>query len=111
MVLFTADKYGRPGHPTKRFDMIRKLKKRGGVKIIGGGASGKPPVVVFLDREFDYSKTVPRKFIIALDPGYNYIGFVVCEMRKWRLLAIFLLKPAAFVYSFYYFSQVILYFL
>ncbi|KXG73630.1 hypothetical protein AN618_24800 [Fervidicola ferrireducens] len=85
MVLFTADKYGRPGHPTKRFNMIRKLRKRGSVKIIGGRASGKPPIVVFLDREFDYFKTVPRKFIIALDPGYNYIGFAVCEIKGGKL--------------------------
>jgi len=81
MILFTADKYGRPGHPTKKSDMIRKQRKRGRVKIIGGGASGKSPVVMFLDREFDYSKTVPRKIIIALDPGYSCIGFAVCEPK------------------------------
>jgi len=86
MVLFTTDRYGKPGHPTKRFDMIRKLRKRGKVRIIGGGASGKPPVAVFLDKEFDYSKTVSRELIIAIDPGYRWIGFVVCEARNGKLI-------------------------
>lgn len=82
MVIFTVDKYGRPGHPTRRFDMIRKLRKRGRVRIIGGGASGKPPVAVFFDREFDYTKTVSRKIVIALDPGYQHIGFAICEPKN-----------------------------
>ncbi|MDN5331876.1 MAG: hypothetical protein PWP45_1101 [Tepidanaerobacteraceae bacterium] len=85
MMLFTVDKYGRPGHPTRRFDMIRKLKKQGRVKIVGGGTSGKPPVVVFLDREFDYSKTIGRQLVIALDPGYRYIGFAICESESGKL--------------------------
>lgn len=85
MLLFTVDKCGKPGHPTRRFDMIRKLKKQGRVRIVGGGASGKPPVVVFLDREFDYSKTAERKLVIALDPGYRYIGFGVCEPKSGKL--------------------------
>lgn len=86
MVLFTADKYGRPGHPTRRFDMIRKLRKQGRVKIIGGSASGKPPTAVFLDREFDYSETANRKLIMALDPGYHYIGFAVCEIKDGKVI-------------------------
>ncbi|MDI6813302.1 MAG: RRXRR domain-containing protein [Desulfitobacteriaceae bacterium] len=85
-MLFTVDKNGNPGHPTKRFNMIRKLRKRGKVRIVGGGASGKPPVVVFLDREFDYSRTVGRKLVVALDPGYRYIGFAVCEPKDGDLV-------------------------
>lgn len=79
MIIFTIDRCGNPGHPTRRFDMVRKLRKRGKARIVGGGASGKPPVVVFLDREFDYSHTIERKIVITLDPGYRYIGFAVCE--------------------------------
>ena len=86
MVVFTVDRYGKPGHPTRRFDMIRKLRKRGRVRIVGGGASGKPPVAVFLDREFDFSRTVGRKLVVALDPGYRYIGFAVCELRGGELV-------------------------
>lgn len=86
MWIFTADKNGNPGPPTRRFAMIRKLRKQGRVRIIGGGASGKPPVAVFLDREFDYSKTVNRKLVIALDPGYRYIGFAVCEPKDGKLI-------------------------
>lgn len=78
-MIFTVDRNGNPGHPTRRFDMIRKLRKRKRMRIVGGGKSGKPPVVVFLDREFDYSRTVGRRLVIALDPGYRHIGFAVCE--------------------------------
>ena len=85
-MIFTMDKNGNSGHPTKRFDLIRKLRKQGKVRIIGGGASDKPPVAVFLDREFDTSRTVKRKLIIALDPGYSYIGFTVCEIRNGKLV-------------------------
>ncbi|RDV83919.1 RRXRR domain-containing protein [Ammonifex thiophilus] len=85
-MVFTVDKNGRPGHPTRRYDMIRKLRKRGKARIVGGGASGKPPVVIFLDREFDYSRTVGRKLVVALDPGYRYIGFAVCEPRGRELI-------------------------
>lgn len=84
-MIFTVDRNGNPGHPTRRFDMIRKLRKRGRVRIVGGGASGKPPVAIFLDREFDYLRTVGRKLVIALDPGYRYIGFAVCEPRDGEL--------------------------
>jgi len=86
MLLFTIDRNGRPGHPTRRFDMIRKLVKQGRAKIIGGGTSGKPPVAMFLDREFDYSKTVSRKLIIVLDPGYQCIGFAICELKGRKVI-------------------------
>jgi len=85
-MIFTIDKNGNPGHPTKRFDLIRKLRKQRKVRIIGGGASGKPPVAIFLDREFDASRTIDRKHIIALDPGYSYIGFAVCEIMNGKLV-------------------------
>lgn len=86
MLLFTVDRHGNPGHPTRRFDLIRKLRKRGKVRIVGGGASGKPPVAVFLDKEFDYSRTAGRKLVIVLDPGYRYVGFAVCEPREEKLI-------------------------
>jgi len=73
------DKSGNAGHPTKRFDLIRKLIKRGEVKIKGGGASGKPVVAIFVNKVFDKSKTVNRSFGIAVNPGYNTIGFAVVE--------------------------------
>lgn len=88
MVIFTVDKHGRPGHPTRRFDMVRKLVKQGRAKIIGGGTSGKPPVVMFLDREFDYTKTIERRLFVVLDPGYHHIGFAVCELR-WGVLIVY----------------------
>lgn len=62
------------------------MVKQKRAKIIGGRVSGKPPVVVLLDREFDYSKTVSRKLIVVLDPGYHHIGFTVCEIRSNRLI-------------------------
>lgn len=84
--MLTADKNGSPGHPTKRFDLIRKLRKKGEVRIVGGAASGKPPVAVFLKREFDPAKMTERKFLVVLDPGYCYIGFVVCEVKNGKLI-------------------------
>jgi len=86
MLVFTVDRNGNPGHPTRRLDMIRKLKKRGRARVVGGSASGKPPVAVFLDKEFDYSRTVDRKLVVVLDPGYRYIGFAVCEPRNGKLV-------------------------
>ena len=40
MILFTLDQKKRPGHPTKRLDLARKLCRRGKARILGGGASG-----------------------------------------------------------------------
>jgi 5-methylcytosine-specific restriction endonuclease McrA len=85
-MIWTADRNGNAGHPTKRFDLVRKLRKQGKIKIIGGGGSGKPPVVVFLSKEFDFTKTTEKRFLIALDPGYRYIGFAVCEVRDGKLI-------------------------
>lgn len=79
-VIFTTDRNGNPGHPTRRFDQVRKLVRRGEARIVGGGASGKPPVVVFFKKKFDSSKTIDRRFIVTIDPGYNTIGFAVCEV-------------------------------
>ena len=82
------DKHGTPGHPTKRFDMIRKLRKRNKARIIGGGASGKPPVVMLLHKEFDSTQTIARRYIISIDPGYTHIGFAVCELIDGKLRVI-----------------------
>ena len=72
---------GNAGHPTRRFDQIRKLIKRGEVKIIGGGTSGKPVVAMFLKKTFNRSKTIDRKFAITVSPGYKTIGFAVVEAK------------------------------
>lgn len=88
VVVFTRDRYGNPGHPTRRFDMIRKLLRRGQVKIIGGGKTRKPPVVVFLNKVFNPKKTVDRKFLISVDPGYEKSGFAVCEVKNNSLVVL-----------------------
>jgi hypothetical protein len=61
-MVFTVDRNGNPGHPTRRFDQIRKLLKRGQVRIIGGGVSSKPVTAVFVCKSFDADKTVTRQF-------------------------------------------------
>ena len=86
MVVFTVDRHGSPGHPTRRFDLIRKLKKRGQVRIIGGGISGKPVTAVFLNKEFDASKMVDRQFVRVIDPGYQNIGYAVCEIAGNKII-------------------------
>jgi len=85
-MLPTVDRNGQPGHPTRRFDMVRKLHRRGKARIIGGGASGKPPVVQLLHKDFDPSEMTVRRFIIVLDPGYRHIGFAVCEIIGSKLI-------------------------
>ncbi len=75
------DRLGNAGHPTRRFDLIRKLIKRGEVKIKGGGTSGKPTIAVFTKKVFDSAKTVKRNYGIAVDPGYETIGFAVVEAK------------------------------
>lgn len=86
MLVFTKDRHGNHGHPTRRFDQIRKLLKQKRVKIIGGGASGKPIVVVFLFKKFDADKTIGRQFIRVIDPGYRNIGFAICEVKEKTLV-------------------------
>ena len=81
MVIFTMDRFGNVGHPTKRFNQIRKLIKRGEVRMKGGGASGKPVVAMFLKKVFNTGRTVNRKFAIAIHPGYKTIGFAVVEAK------------------------------
>jgi 5-methylcytosine-specific restriction endonuclease McrA len=88
LTVFTKDRSGNPGHPTRRVDMIRKLLKRKQVRITGGGPSGKPVVVIFLYKEFDPDRTVNRRFINVIDPGYNWIGFAVCEIKGNRLIVL-----------------------
>jgi len=89
LIVFTRDRLGNVGHPTKRVDMIRKLLRRRQVRIIGGGLSGKPVVVVFLYKEFDPDRTVNRRFINIIDPGYSRIGFAVCEVTGSRLVVLY----------------------
>ena len=84
----TIDRHGVPGHPTKRFDLIRKLRKKNKARIVGGGASGKPPVVMLLHKDFDSTQTISRRYVIAIDPGYTHIGFVVCEIIDGKLRVI-----------------------
>ena len=80
-LVFTVDRSGNPGHPTRRFDQLRRLLKRRQVSIIGGGVSGKPTTAVFLHKNFDVDKTITRRFVRVMDPGYGYIGFAVCEVK------------------------------
>ena len=87
-MIFTVDANGNPGHPTRRFDQIRKLLKRGQVRLIGGGLSGKPVTAVFLQRFFDVEKTITREFVRVLDPGYNDIGYAVCEVKGDMLIVL-----------------------
>ena len=82
------DKHGTPGHPTKRFDLIRKLRRKGKARIIGGGVSGKPPVVMLLHKTFDPTQTILRRYVITIDPGYIHIGFTVCEIIEGKLRVI-----------------------
>ena len=88
-VAFTVDRLGNPGHPTRRFDQVRKLKKRKLVRIIGGGISGKPTVVLFLFKTFDADRTVNRRFVRFVDPGYQHIGFSVCEIIGTKLVVLY----------------------
>lgn len=74
-MIFTQDKNGNPGHPTRKLDMAGRLIRRKRARMVGGGVSGKPPVLIFLDREFDQTKQIDRKFYISLDPGYVHTGF------------------------------------
>ena len=87
-MIFTVDANGNPGHPTRRFDQIRRLLKRGQIRLIGGGLSGKPVTAVFLNRVFDVNETVTRKFVRVLDPGYNDIGYAVCEIKGDALIVL-----------------------
>lgn len=80
MLVFVMDQYDRPGHPTRRMDWVRKQVKRKWAKIVGGGISGKPAVLVLRERSFDRSKTVKRRFFAALDTGFLNVGYAVTEL-------------------------------
>ena len=80
MLVFVMDQYGRPGHPTRRMDWVRKQLKRKRAKLVGGGISGKPAVLVLREQSFDRSKTVKRRFYVTLDTGFRNIGYAVCEL-------------------------------
>lgn len=80
MLVFVMDQYGRPGHPTRRMDWVRKQVKRKRGKIVGGGISGKPAVLVLHERSFERSKTVKRRFFVTLDTGFRNAGYAVSEL-------------------------------
>jgi hypothetical protein len=61
-------------------DWVRKQLKRKRGKIVGGGISGKPAVLVLRERSFDKSKTVKRRFFVTLDTGFRNIGYAVSEI-------------------------------
>ncbi|MEB8476796.1 RRXRR domain-containing protein [Acidithiobacillus ferriphilus] len=80
MLVFVMDQYGRPGHPTRRMDWVRKQVKRKRGKIAGGGISGKPAVLVLRERSFERNKTVKRQFYVTLDTGFRNVGYAVSEL-------------------------------
>ncbi|OFC35556.1 hypothetical protein BAE29_15510 [Acidithiobacillus caldus] len=80
MFVFVMDQYGRPGHPTRRMDWVRKQLKRKRGKIVGGGISRKPAVLVLREQSFDRRKTVKRRFFVTLDTGFRNIGYAVTEL-------------------------------
>ncbi len=82
MFVFVMDQYGRPGHPTRRMDWVRKQVKHQRGKIVGGGISGKPAVLVLRERSFDRNKTVKRRFYVTLDTGYRNVGYAVTELLE-----------------------------
>lgn len=82
MFVFVMDQYGRPGHPTRRMDWVRKQLKRKRGKIVGGGISGKPAVLVLREQSFDRSKTVKRRFFVTLDTGFRNVGYAVTELLE-----------------------------
>ena len=79
MFVFVMDQYGRPGHPTRRMDWVRKQLKHKRGKIVGGGISGKPAVLMLRERSFERSKTVKRRFFVTLDTGFRNVGYAVSE--------------------------------
>ncbi len=79
MFVFVMDQYGRPGHPTRRMDWVRKQLKRKRAKLVGGGISGKPAVLVLREQSFNRNETVNRQFFVTLDTGFRNIGYAVTE--------------------------------
>ena len=77
MLVGTRDRNNNPGHPTRKWDMIVRLVRQGRARIWAGGS--RPPVVVFLDREFDPDKTVDRKFTVVVWPGYRSASYAVLD--------------------------------
>ena len=80
MLVFVMDQVGRPGHPTRRMDWVRKQVKHHMGKLVGGGISGKPAVLMLRERSFDRSKTVKRQFYVTLDTGFRNIGYAVSDL-------------------------------
>lgn len=90
MLVFVVDRYGAAGHPTRRMDWVRKQLQRKRARMVGGGVSGKPAVLVLLDQAFDLAKTVHRRFVQALVPGSRKIGFAVAEVLRAGALRVLL---------------------
>ena len=80
MFVFVMDQYGRPGHPTRRMDWVRKQLKHKRGKIVGGGISGKPAVLMLREQSFERIKTVKRRFFVTLDTGFRNVGYAVSEI-------------------------------
>jgi hypothetical protein len=60
-------------------DWVRKQLKRKRAKLVGGGVSGKPAVLVLREQSFDRTKTVKRRFFVTLDTGFRNIGYAISE--------------------------------
>ena len=89
--VFVVDRYHRPGHPTRRMDWVRKQLQHNRARLIGGGRSGRPPVLMLLFQEFDLGKTVDRRFPVTLDPGFRNLGYAVSELLPDGTLRVLLL--------------------
>ncbi len=90
MFVFVMDQHGRPGHPTRRMDWVRKQLKRKRAKLVGGGVSGKPAVLVLREQSFYRSKTVKRRFFVTLDTGFRNVGYAVTELLEDGMLRVLL---------------------
>ncbi|SMH64786.1 protein of unknown function [Acidithiobacillus ferrivorans] len=65
-------------------DWVRKKLKRKRGKIVGGGISGKPAVLMLREQSFDRSKTVKRRFFVTLVRGGS--GMLVTPSPNcWRM--------------------------
>ena len=82
MYYFVIDSNGKPGHPTRKAAWVSKMLRLRRARLIGGARYGRPPVVVLSGQVFDAARTVRRRFIISLDPGYRHIGFAVSELLR-----------------------------
>src|SRR6056297_489272 len=84
MIYFMKDKHGKPGHPTRRTDMITKHLNRGTAKIIS--RTRDTLTIQFLNKVFDSSKTVDAEFRVGIDPGVSHIGFSLYKIYKDKII-------------------------